>query len=240
MSFYQTGHEAGNFDSGIEFGLRRILAAPSFIYRAEREPDALKPGETWRISDFELASRLSFFLWSGIPDDTLLDLAAQNKLHLPDVLAGEVRRMIADPRAGALASNFAGQWLELRNLQGIQPDPEKFPDFDDNLRRAFRQEAELFFESIVKEDRPVPDLMTADYTFVNERLARQYGIPGVFGSDFRRVLVADENRRGLLGKGAVLMVTSHANATSPVLRGKWVWRTFWVRRFRRRRPTFRP
>jgi hypothetical protein len=222
MSFYQTGRKTGNFDSGIEFALRRILAAPSFIYRAELEPGALKPGETWRISDFELASRLSFFLWSSIPDDTLLDLAAQNKLHQPDILAREVRRMIADPRASALATNFAGQWLELRNLQGIQPDPEKFPDFDDNLRRAFRQEAELFFESIVKEDRPVPDLMTADYTFVNERLARQYGIPGVFGSDFRRVLVADENRRGLLGKGAVLMVTSHANATSPVLRGKWV------------------
>lgn len=222
MSFYQTGHKTGNFDSGIEFALRRILASPSFIYRAELEPGALKPGETWRISDFELASRLSFFLWSSIPDDTLLDLAAQNKLHQPEILAREVRRMIADPRAAALATNFAGQWLELRNLQGIQPDPEKFPDFDDNLRRAFRQEAELFFESIVKEDRPVPDLMTADYTFVNERLARQYGIPGVFGSDFRRVSVADENRRGLLGKGAVLMVTSHANATSPVLRGKWV------------------
>jgi mono/diheme cytochrome c family protein len=222
MSFYQTGRKAGNFDSGVEFALRRILAAPSFVYRAELEPDALKPGETYRIGDFELASRLSFFLWSSIPDDTLLDLAAQNKLHQPEILAREVRRMIADPRAGALVSNFAGQWLELRNLQGIQPDPEKFPDFDDNLRRAFRQETELFFESIVKDDRPVPDLMTADYTFVNERLARHYGIPGVFGTDFRRVQVADENRRGLLGKGAVLMVTSHANATSPVLRGKWV------------------
>jgi hypothetical protein len=222
MSFYQTGRKAGNFDSGIEFALRRILAAPSFVYRAEIEPDALKPGEIYRIGDFELASRLSFFLWSSIPDDTLLDLAAQNKLHQPEILAREVRRMIADPRAAALVGNFAGQWLELRNLQGIQPDPEKYPDFDDNLRRAFRQEAELFFESIVKDDRPVPDLMTADYTFVNERLARHYGIPGVFGSDFRRVQVTDENRRGLLGKGAVLMVTSHSNATSPVLRGKWV------------------
>jgi hypothetical protein len=222
MLFYRTGRKGGNFDSGIEFALRRILAAPSFVYRAELEPDTVKPGETYRIADFELASRLSFFLWSSIPDDTLLNLAAQNKLHQPDVLAREVRRMIADPRAEALVTNFAGQWLELRNLQGIQPDPEKFPDFDDNLRRAFRREAELFFESIVREDRPVPELMTADYTFVDERLARHYGIPGVFGSDFRRVTVIDENRRGLLGKGAVLMVTSHANATSPVLRGKWV------------------
>jgi mono/diheme cytochrome c family protein len=222
MSFYQTGRKTGNFDSGVEFALRRILAAPSFVYRAEIEPGTVKPGETYRIGDFELASRLSFFLWSSIPDDTLLDLAAQNKLHQPAVLAREVRRMIADPRGEALVSNFAGQWLQLRNLQGIQPDPEKFPDFDDNLRQAFRREAELFFESIVKEDRPVPDLMTADYTFVNERLARHYGIPGVVGSDFRRVTLVDDERRGLLGKGAVLMVTSHANATSPVLRGKWV------------------
>lgn len=227
ISFYGTGRKGGNFDSGVAFALRRILAAPSFVYRVEREPGTVKVGETYRVGDFELASRLSFFLWSSIPDDTLLGLAAQNKLHQPDVLAREVRRMIADPRAEALVTNFAGQWLQLRNLQGIQPDPEKFPDFDDNLRRAFRREAELFFESIVKDDRPVGDLMTADYTFVNERLARQYGIPGVFGSDFRRVSVVDTarvdaERRGLLGKGAVLMVTSHANATSPVLRGKWV------------------
>jgi Protein of unknown function (DUF1592)/Protein of unknown function (DUF1588)/Protein of unknown function (DUF1587)/Protein of unknown function (DUF1585)/Protein of unknown function (DUF1595)/Planctomycete cytochrome C len=227
MSFYATGRKGGNFDSGVEFALRRILAAPSFVYRVELEPGTVKTGETYRVGDFELASRLSFFLWSSIPDDTLLDLAAQNRLHQPDVLAHEVRRMIADPRAEALVTNFAGQWLQLRNLQGIQPDPEKFPDFDDNLRQAFRREAELFFESIVKEDRPAGELMTADYTFLNERLARQYGIPGVFGSDFRRVSVVDKGRvsaerRGLLGKGAVLMVTSHANATSPVLRGKWV------------------
>jgi hypothetical protein len=222
MSFYRTGRKGENFDSGVEFALRRILAAPSFVYRVELEPGAVKPGETYRVGDFELASRLSFFLWSSIPDDALLDLAAQNRLHQPDVLAREVRRMIADPRSAALVTNFAGQWLQLRNLQGIQPDPEKFPDFDDNLRQAFRREAELFFESIVKEDRPVSELMTADYTFVNQRLARQYGIPGVFGSDFRRVSLVDAARRGLLGKGAVLMVTSHANATSPVLRGKWV------------------
>lgn len=222
MSFFKTGRADGGFDTGVELGLRRILASPSFIYRAEVEPDDIRPGATYKISDFELASRLSFFLWSSIPDDALLDLAAKGKLHEPDVLNREVRRMIADPHAAALVSNFAGQWLELRNLNGIVPDPEKFPDFDDNLRRAFRTEAEMFFGSIMRENRPAPDLLTADYTFVNERLAKQYGIPNVYGTDFRRVHLDDENRRGLLGKGAVLMVTSHANATSPVLRGKWV------------------
>lgn len=222
MSFYDRGRDGGTFDSGIELALRRILAAPSFVYRAEVEPDAVPPGTAYRIDDFELASRLSFFLWSSIPDDELLDLAGKGKLHQPEVLALQVRRMISDPRSAALVDNFAGQWLELRNLKGIVPDPEKFPDFDDNLRRAFRREAEMFFGSIINEDRPVLDLMTADYTFVNERLARHYGIPGVYGSYFRRVHLNDENRRGLLGKGAVLMVTSHANATSPVLRGKWI------------------
>ncbi len=222
MSFYERGRANGNFVSGIELALRRILAAPSFVYRAELEPEALPPGASFQINDFELASRLAFFLWSSIPDDTLLDLAGQNKLHLPEVLAQQTRRMIADARATALVDNFAGQWLQLRNLQGIVPEPEKFPDFDDNLRQAFRRETEMFFESVVKEDRPVLDLMTANYTFVNERLARHYGIPGVFGSYFRRVRLDDENRRGLLGKGAILMVTSHSNSSSPVLRGKWV------------------
>ena len=222
MSFYQRGQAGADFDAGIEFALRRILSAPSFIFRAEGEPEKLTAGKTYRIGDFELASRLSFFLWSSIPDEPLLDAAAQGKLHQPEMLARQVRRMLADPRSIALVRNFGGQWLQLRNLQGIVPDPEKFPDFDDNLRRAFRQEAESFFESIVHEDRNVLDLITADYTFVNERLARHYGIPGIFGSQFRRVQLADDHRRGLLGKGAVLMVTSHSNATSPVLRGKWV------------------
>ena len=222
LSFYQRGRTGANFESGIELALRRMLAAPSFIYRAEQEPARVAPGAAYRITDYELASRLSFFLWSSIPDDELLNTAAKGQLSRPVMLAQQVRRMLADPRSDALVRNFAGQWLELRNLSGIIPDPELFPDFDDNLRQSFRREAELFFGSILKEDRNVSDLMTADYTFVDERLARQYGIPGVFGSNFRRVHLADEARRGLLGKGAVLMVTSHANATSPVLRGKWV------------------
>lgn len=222
MTFYAKGRSGADFDAGIELALRRILAAPSFVYRPESEPASLAPGTVYRIGDFDLASRLSFFLWSSIPDEELLGLAAKNELHQPAVLAREVRRMIADPHAHALVDNFAGQWLQLRNLNGIVPDNEKFPDFDDNLRRAFRQEAEMFFQSIVSEDRPVSELLTADYTFVNERLARHYGIPNVVGSEFRRVHLDDENRRGLLGKGAILLVTSHANATSPVLRGKWV------------------
>ncbi len=222
MSFYKRGRTDADFNAGIELALRRILAAPSFVYRAEAEPGGLASGAIYRIGDFDLASRLSFFLWSSIPDDALLGLAAKGQLHQPEVLAREVRRMIADPRAHALVENFAGQWLQLRNLNGIVPDNEKYPDFDDNLRQAFRQEAEMFFQSIIGEDRPIPDLLTADYTFVNERLARQYGIPNVVGSEFRRVHLEDENRRGLLGKGAILLVTSHANATSPVLRGKWV------------------
>lgn len=222
MTFYSKGRAGADFSAGIELALRRILAAPSFVYRAETEPASVVPGTAYRIADLDLASRLSFFFWSSIPDDELLSLAARNQLHQPEILAHQVRRMITDPRAGALVENFAGQWLQLRNLNGIVPDNEKFPDFDDNLRRAFRQEAEMFFQSIIREDRPVSDLLTADYTFVNERLARQYGIPNIVGSEFRRVHLEDENRRGLLGKGAILLVTSHANATSPVLRGKWV------------------
>jgi mono/diheme cytochrome c family protein len=222
MSFYERGRKDANFDAGIEFALRRILAAPSFIYRVEPEPANVAPGVPYRLTDFELASRLSFFLWSSIPDDELLDAAAAGRLGNPEVLGQQVRRMLADSRSDALVRNFAGQWLELRNLQGIVPDPELFPDFDDNLRQAFRREAELFFGSIVREDRKVIDLMTADYTFVNDRLARHYGVPDVIGSNFRRVHLSDDTRRGLLGKGAVLLVTSHANSTSPVLRGKWV------------------
>jgi hypothetical protein len=222
MSFYEHGRADGTFASGIEFALRRVLAAPSFVYRAELEPDSVTAGVPYKVSDSELASRLAFFLWSSLPDDTLLDLAAQGRLAKGAGLESQVHRMLTDPKAHALLDNFAGQWLQLRNLQGIVPEPEKFPDFDDNLRRAFRREAEMFFESIVKEDRPVLDLMIADYTFVNERLASHYGIPGVFGSYFRRVHLDDEARRGLLGKGAILMVTSHSNSSSPVLRGKWV------------------
>ena len=228
MGFYRTGRTGATFNAGVEFALRRILASPSFVFRPEREPlvsaegTPLAPGAVYRIADVELASRLSFFLWSSIPDETLLRVAATGTLSRPDVLSTQVRRMLADARSAALVSNFAGQWLQLRNLRGIVPNPELFPNFDDNLRQAFRTEAEMFFSSVMHDDRNVLDLMTADDTFVNDRLAKHYGIPDVFGSYFRRVHLADDARRGLLGKGAVLMVTSHATTTSPVLRGKWI------------------
>jgi len=228
MGFYRTGRTGASFNAGIEFALRRILASPSFVFRPEREPldsargKPLPPGAVYRITDYELASRLSFFLWSSIPDEELLRVAATGTLSKPETLSAQVRRMLADQKSSALVANFAGQWLQLRNLRGIVPNPESFPDFDDNLRQAFRTEAEMFFASVIRDDRNVLELMTANDTFVNERLAKHYGIPGVFGSAFRRVVLTDEARRGLLGKGAVLMVTSHATTTSPVLRGKWI------------------
>jgi mono/diheme cytochrome c family protein len=222
MVFYNRGKTDASFNAGIEFALRRILASPSFVFRPEREPLNVPAGTPYRITDYELASRLSFFLWSSIPDDALLRVAATGTLSRPEVLGVQVRRMLADQKSSALVTNFAGQWLQLRNLRSIVPNPESFPDFDDNLRQAFRAEAEMFFASFIHDDRNVLELMTADDTFVNERLAKHYGIPGVFGSAFRRVRLTDESRRGLLGKGAVLMVTSHATTTSPVLRGKWV------------------
>ena len=222
LQFYAEGRRGRTFDAGIERGLERILASPLFVFRVEQDPAGAVPGVPYRISDVELASRLSFFLWSSVPDDTLLRLAEQGRLSTPAVLDQQVRRMLADPKSRALVSNFAGQWLQLRNVRSVQPNSDLFPDFDDNLRRAFQRETELFFESIIREDRSVVDLLTADYTFVNERLARHYGIPGVYGSRFRRVTVTDDARRGLLGQGAILAVTSHAERTSPVLRGKWV------------------
>jgi len=212
---------SGTFESGVEAVLRRVLASPSFVFRPEIEPAGTAPGTVFALNGYELASRLSFFLWSSIPDAALLRTAEQGTLTRPAVLARQVRRMLADPKARALTSNFAGQWLYLRNLAGIQPNSDLFPDFDHNLRQAMRTEAELFFDSIVREDRSVVDLLTANDTFVNERLARHYGIPGVVGARFRRVTVEDA-RRGLLGKGAVLLATSHATTTSPVLRGKWI------------------
>jgi uncharacterized protein DUF1592/uncharacterized protein DUF1588/uncharacterized protein DUF1587/uncharacterized protein DUF1585/uncharacterized protein DUF1595/cytochrome c len=216
------GLGALRWKDGIQFGLRRILASPSFVFRPEGEPASIAAGAPYRISDTELATRLSFFFWSSLPDEALQRAASERRLNAPNVLAAQVKRMLADSRSAAFVSNFAGQWLHLRNLKGKVPNSELFPDFDDNLRQAFQREAELFFESVIREDRSVLDLMTADYTFVNERLARHYGIPKVFGSDFRRVSLADESRRGILGKGAVLLVTSHPTTTSPVLRGKWV------------------
>jgi mono/diheme cytochrome c family protein len=222
FEFYAEGRSGRTFDAGIQLALQRILASPKFTFRIERDPAGIAPGTAYRLADLELASRLSFFLWSSIPDDELLDLASRGRLRNPDVLAKQVSRMLADPKSRALVENFAGQWLYLRNLRNQVPNSLAFPDFDDNLRRAFETETELFFESVMREDRNVLDLMTADYTFLNERLARHYDVPNVMGSHFRRVKMTDTNRRGLLGHGSVLMVSSHTDRTSPVVRGKWI------------------
>jgi hypothetical protein len=224
MDFYQAGRKEGSFDDGIEVALARVLASPKFIYRIEAEPAALAPGQSYRLNDLDLASRLSFFLWSTVPDDELLTIASQGHLKEPAVLERQVRRMLKDPRAESLAVNFAGQWLNLRGMQSVGPLPLVYPDFDDPLRQAMRREVELLFDSIVREDRNVVDLLTADYTFVNERLAKHYGIPYVYGSQFRRVTLGPDmdNRRGLLGKGAFLTTTAKPERTSPVTRGKWI------------------
>ena len=222
MDFYTQGRAQGGFEAGIEMALRRILAAPEFVFRFERAGDDVAPGEIHRLSDLELASRLSFFLWSSIPDDELLTLAVNGKLHEPATLRRQVRRMLDDERSGAFIENFAGQWLYLRNLDTKGGAVEQFPSFDDNLRQAFRTETEMLFASIVREDRNLLDLLTADYTFVNDRLARHYGMQGIYGSEFRRVAVENEARRGLLGQGSILLVTSLPERTSPVQRGVWV------------------
>jgi hypothetical protein len=224
FGFYQEGRKAADFDRGIQLALTRILADPRFIYRIEAEPADLKPGQSYRLNDFDLASRLSFFLWSSIPDDELLDLARRGMLKDPGVLEKQVRRMLADRRAQAMTVNFAGQWLNLRGLDASGPLPLIYPDFDDPLRQAMREEVELMFDSIVREDRSVVDLLTADDTFVNERLAKHYGIPNIYGSQFRRVTLGAgmDARRGLLGKGAFLVTTSKPERTSPVTRGKWI------------------
>jgi hypothetical protein len=225
LSFFDKGRAEGTFDDGIEFSLRFLLASPQFLVRAEREPAGVRPGQAYRISDIELASRLSFFLWSSIPDEQLITLATQGRLGQPQVLANQVRRMLRDSRADAMVSNFGQQFLYLRNLPGTSPDGLFYPNWDDELRQAFKRESELFFDSIIREDHNVVDLLTADYTFVNERLARQYGISNVYGSRFRRVTLPPEMdyRRGLLGKGSFLAVTWTQNfRTSPVKRGAWV------------------
>ena len=223
LSFYQRKrNNNGSFDDGIEAALQFILASPEFLFRIESDPANVAAGTVSRIDDMALASRLSFFLWSSIPDAQLLDLAKQGKLKDPVILEQQVKRMLIDPRSKALVDNFAEQWLFLRNLKTSAPNMEAFPDFDDNLRQAMRQETKLFFESIMREDRSVTDLLTADYTFVNERLARHYGIPNIYGSQFRRIKVTDESRRGLLGQASILTVTSYPARTSPVQRGKWI------------------
>jgi hypothetical protein len=221
LRFFSEGRADG-FDAGIELAVQRLLVSPEFLFRVERDPAGAAPGRPYRVTDLELASRLSFFLWSTIPDDELLDLAARGRLRRPQVLEQQVRRMLSDRRAQAFVANFTGQWLYLRNLPAVSPDPNLFPDFDENLRLAFRQEVELFFDSLLREDRSALDLLTADYTFLNERLAEHYGIPSVKGSHFRRVILTDDNRRGLLGKGSILAATSYPHRTSPVVRGKWI------------------
>jgi hypothetical protein len=224
MNFYHVGRETGDFESGIERALQFVLAHPEFIFRTETAPATVKPGEAYRISDLELASRLSFFLWSNLPDDELIDLAAKGKLKDPNVLRQQVSRMLADRRSDELVKNFSGQWLGLRTLQNHTPEGTIYPDFDDNLRQAMRTETEMFFDSILREGRSVLELLTADYTFVNQRLAEHYGIPNVYGTQFRRVKLdgALDVRRGLLGKGSFQLVTANSDRTSPVLRGKWV------------------
>ncbi len=247
LELYASAKAEDGFDAGIEMGLSAVLASPEFLFRIERDPasakaTAGKPGEgsVYRISDLELASRLSFFLWSSIPDDELIDVAARGDLDKPAVLERQVTRMLADARSRNLITNFASQWLHLRNLDSMTPDMRLFPDFDDNLRQAFRQETEMLVDSVIRENRSVLDLLRADYTFVNERLAKHYGIPNVYGSRFRRITFEDaepaspnrddapsgeaggRRRGGLLRHGSILLVTSYPTRTSPVIRGKWI------------------
>jgi hypothetical protein len=223
LALYRKARVDGDFEAGIEMALSGVLVSPQFLFRIEQDPAGIPPGTPYRISDLELASRLSFFLWSSIPDDQLIAEAAAGTLHQPAVLEREVRRMLADSRSRALVNNFAAQWLHLRNLDSMTPDMRLFPDFDDNLRQAFRQETELFVDSILRQDRSVLDLLRANYTFVNERLAQHYGIPHVYGTRFRRIALDDDSARGgLLRQGSILTVTSYATRTSPVLRGKFI------------------
>jgi mono/diheme cytochrome c family protein len=222
LGFYRTARRGASFDAGVQRALARMLVDPEFLYRFEPDPSIAAPGAAYRLSDLEVASRLSFFLWSSIPDEELLDVAARGKLKDQTVLARQVRRMLADRRSSALVGNFATQWLHLRNMRVVAPDVNLFPEFDENLREAFQRETELFVESQLREDRSVSELLTANYTFLNERLARHYGVPSVFGGHFRRVTLSDGTRGGLLGQGSLLTITSHATRTSPVLRGKWI------------------
>ena len=223
LGFYEEGRTADDFDHGIELALRAMLVSPSFLFRVEQDPQNAKPNAPYRLSDLDLASRLSFFLWSSIPDDELIDLAVRGRLSEPATLEREVRRMLGDARSEALVTNFGGQWLYLRNLDGHVPDPRLLPDFDDNLRQSLRRETELFLQSIIREDHNVVDLLSANYSFLNERLAKHYGMPNIYGSRFRRVTFEpDSPRGGLLGQGSILTVTSYSDRTSPVRRGKWI------------------
>jgi hypothetical protein len=227
VAVYKKARPDRGCDAGIPMALERLLVDPEFLFRVERDPADVAPGAPYRVSDLELASRLSFFLWSSVPDEDLLQAAEKGKLRDPQVLERQVRRMLADPRSKSLVTNFAAQWLFLRNLRLATPDSFQFPDWDDDLRAALQQETELFLEDQIREDKSVAELLTANYTFLNERLANHYGIPNVYGSHFRRVTLENEPRRGgLLGHGSILLVTSFPNRTSPVLRGKWLLENF--------------
>jgi hypothetical protein len=222
LKLFAQGRAQGNFDNGIRLALQKILVSPEFLFRLERDKPGVEPGQAYQVTDIELASRLSFFLWSSIPDEALLSAAEQGELSDPESLQRQVRRMLADPRASDLVENFAGQWLYLRNMERVLPDPLAFPDFDDNLRVALQQETGLVMEAMLREDRSVVELLDSDFTYVNERLARHYGIEGIYGTEFRRIDVTDERRRGILGHGSILTVTSYPNRTAPTIRGKWV------------------
>ena len=223
LAFYHEGRRDGGFDNGIARALERVLVSPEFLLRTEYPPRKGAPGGVYSVSDVELASRLSFFIWSSIPDDELLDVALSGRLRQPGMLEKQTRRLLADPRSHALVTNFAAQWLYLRDLPARRPNDRFFPDFDEGLRQAMLRETDLFFDSIVREDRSVLDLLGANYTFVNERLARHYGLPGVYGSHFRRITLGEDSvRGGLLGQGSILTLTSYATRTSPVVRGKWI------------------
>ena len=222
LALYKQGAENGGFESGVRLALQKILVSPEFLFRAELDPPNAAPGTVYRVSDVELASRLSFFLWSSIPDDELLAVAEKGQLHDPSVLKAQVKRMMADPRSEALIKNFVGQWLFLRNVTRISPDTTTFMTFDENLRRSMAKETELLVESQVREDHSVVDLLSTDYTFLNQRMAEHYGIKGIYGTEFRRVKLEDPKRFGLLGQASILAVTSYPNRTAPTIRGKWV------------------
>ncbi len=221
MTFYASGRKEKSYEYGIETALRAMLVAPDFLFRVERDP-ASSAAASHRVNDFELASRLSFFLWSSIPDEELLSLADQGKLRDQKMVESQIARMLDDPKSKAFVSNFSGQWLFLRNLDQVKPDPDVFPQFDASLKKSFQQETELFFNSILREERPVSEFLDAKYTFMNQRLAEFYGVKGVFGPQFRRVELTDPRRGGLLGQGSILTVTSYPNRTSVVQRGKWI------------------
>jgi hypothetical protein len=222
LSLYKMGAEDGGFEGGIRLALQKILVSPDFLFRAELDPADAQPGSVYKISDVELASRLSFFLWSSIPDEELLSIAEKGQLHEPGIMQAQVKRMMADQRSKALVDNFVGQWLFLRNIPRLAPDTTTYPMFDENLRNAMGKETELLVESQVEADRPVAELLSTDYTFLNERLAEHYGTKGVYGNEFRRVKLDDPRRYGLLGQASILALTSYPNRTAPTIRGKWV------------------